>query len=567
MENSLLKISRIGIPLLLIGTLFLSSDFFIDREINPKIYVFVVLSYVFGICLLLLYRRKLMISSWGITVILFILYINVDSMFTASCRLTTLCLWGFGVLLLFFTHVPISKNTDRIIVLLCVLQSVYGLLQYWNLIRNTTIYPVTGSFDNPAGFSACLSTAFPLIFLLLQNNKLYKLSGIVSGVIIGTAIVVSGSRAGIICLTISLFIYAYTRLFPKIGKLRWLLFLCLLIVGAALFIHLYTLKKDSATGRILIWRVTTDMIADKPILGGRSGFFHANYMQYQARFFELNSCSRYGLLADNINHPFNEYLYLIVEYGLIAFILFIVQVVVLVRQYHASLPYTLCLLSLVLFALFSYPLKYPFTWVIAAYCLAHFVRKKSNKTVFSIARFKGLKVVGAVFLSIGLFRVIQDIRFEYEWMRVTQVEYSAPTSEVLRQYGNLYDRWSGNYHFLYSYAALLSRKGEYEKSNEILTECQRYFDDCDVQTIVAENHYHLGNWIQAESHYLTAAHMCPNRFFPLYGLYKIYIVLNDRNKALEIADRILVKKVKIPSQTVQHIVEEMREYVRTESCK
>lgn len=110
MENSLLKISRIGIPLLLIGTLFLSSDFFIDREINPKIYVFVVLSYVFGICLLLLYRRKLMISSWGITVILFILYINVDSMFTASCRLTTLCLWGFGVLLLFLPTFRYRKH-------------------------------------------------------------------------------------------------------------------------------------------------------------------------------------------------------------------------------------------------------------------------------------------------------------------------------------------------------------------------------------------------------------------------------------------------------------------------
>lgn len=567
MESCLFKISRIGIPLLLVGTLFLSLDFFIDKEINPKIYAFVILSYILGICLLFLYRGKFMISSWGITVVLLILYINVDSMFTASCRLTTLCLWGFGVLLLFFTHVPIPKNTDKIIVVLCVLQSVYGLLQYWNLTRNTTIYPVTGSFDNPAGFSACLSTAFPLIFLLLQNNKLYKLSGIVSGVVIGTAIVVSGSRAGIICLAISLFIYAYTRLFSKIGKLKWLLFLCLFIVGVALLIHLYTLKKDSATGRILIWQVTTDMIADKPILGGRNGYFHANYMQYQAHFFERNPCSRYGLLADNVNHPFNEYLYLMVEYGLIAFVVFIILIIILVRQYHAPLPYMLCLLSLGIFALFSYPLKYPFTWIIAAYCLAHFTRKNNNVKPFSITTPKGLKAVGIIFLSIGLFRVIQDIRFENGWLRVTQVEYSAPTSEILRQYGNLYDRWSGNYYFLYSYAALLSRKGEYEKSNKILTECQRYFDDCDVQTIVAENHYHLGNWIQAESHYFTAAHMCPNRFFPLYGLYKIYIVLNERNKALEIADSILVKKVKIPSQTVRHIMEEMREYVKRESCE
>lgn len=51
----------------------------------------------------------------------------------------------------------------------------------------------------------------------------------------------------------------------------------------------------------------------------------------------------------------------------------------------------------------------------------------------------------------------------------------------------------------------------------------------------------------------------PEPFFSLHRLYKIYIVLNERNKALKIADRILVKKVKIPSQTVQHIMEEMRE--------
>ena len=104
--------------------------------------------------------------------------------------------------------------------------------------------------------------------------------------------------------------------------------------------------------------------------------------------------------------------------------------------------------------------------------------------------------------------------------------------------------------FFIHYAALLSRKGEYEKSNVILTECQRYFDDCGVQTIVAENHYHLGNWIRT---------YVPEPFFSLHRLYKIYIVLNERNKALKIADRILVKKVKIPSQTVQHIMEEMRE--------
>lgn len=51
-------------------------------------------------------------------------------------------------------------------------------------------------------------------------------------------------------------------------------------------------------------------------------------MLYQARYFEQNPESKLGLLADNVKHPFNEFLRVTVEFDLIGTFLllfFIIQ--------------------------------------------------------------------------------------------------------------------------------------------------------------------------------------------------------------------------------------------------
>ena len=63
-----------------------------------------------------------------------------------------------------------------------------------------------------------------------------------------------------------------------------LLIAFLTIAGAAL----YQFKKGSADGRWLIWKVSADMIKDKPILGHGFDGFIANYMDYQSAYFNDN---------------------------------------------------------------------------------------------------------------------------------------------------------------------------------------------------------------------------------------------------------------------------------------
>jgi O-antigen ligase len=119
--------------------------------------------------------------------------------------------------------------------------------------------------------------------------------------VIGIAVVLSASRAGIIALFVVVLFFVFYQF--KI-KTRFKIIILSFSVVLALS-GLYFMKKDSADGRLLIWRCTYEMVKDKPLFGYGQGGFKANYMNYQAKYFEEHPNSRYAMLADNVNRPFN----------------------------------------------------------------------------------------------------------------------------------------------------------------------------------------------------------------------------------------------------------------------
>ena len=52
--------------------------------------------------------------------------------------------------------------------------------------------------------------------------------------------------------------------------------------------------------------------------------------------------------------------------------------------------------------------------------------------------------------------------------------------------------------------------------------------------------------------------MCPNRFIPLYKLFKIYKQLGDTEKMLKVGNIILNKKIKVPSQKIDIILNNVK---------
>jgi O-antigen ligase len=452
------------------------------------------------------------------------------------------------------------------IVVFVLALSVQGFLQYAGIISSANrSFTVTGNFDNPSGFASAIACATPLCFLFFTHHTKYiRYAAIASATMMAIAVILSGSRAGMLAIVAATIVWLFAK--SKMAKQK--INIALVVALVVLPIILYFSKKDSADGRLLIWRCTLDMIADKPVFGHGQGAFKAKYMLYQAAYFKAHPDSQYATLADNVLHPFNEYLLILAGYGVVGLAVAILLVCILLRAYRRNpgdekLVALMSLLALSVHSFFSYPFRYPFTWgllflnavVICNPCRIVALRVLNKKIMIVRA------IVFMLFAGLTTYTVILT-QAHIRWNSIARLSLMGQTRKVLPEYERLY-RWLGKDGlFLYNHAAELHEAKEYEKSIAVFEQCTCYYNDMDVQMLLANNYKQLGRYTDAEQHLKTAAAMCPVRFMPLYELAKLYDATGRRGEALAMAKAIVDKYVKIPSPTVTTIKNEMREWLK-----
>jgi O-antigen ligase len=450
------------------------------------------------------------------------------------------------------------------VVLLCLAQALYGIMQYAGIFSAENGFRLTGSFDNPAGFAAGLCAGFPFFFyFILKKQGWQRWLSIIAATTVCLAVALSASRAGIL----SLFAVIVFVVFYKLHLTAKLKILILSLAFISAISGLYFLKKDSADGRLLIWKCTLEMIKENPVkgLGYGKGGFKAHYMNYQARYFEEHPGSRYTMLADNVNHPFNEYLLLLVNYGLFGLIplvllLYRLGQIYIHNKHKTLLDYTAfgCLLSIAVFSFFSYPLTYPFVWIMGLSSIAilfHPLWRSQKKTLYALRPI----IIPAVLLA-G-YMIYNRMTAEIKWNDIAHKSLRGLTAEMLPEYRLLYDKLRTNELFLYNYAAELNVVEQYERSLEIAHECERLWADYDLQMLMADNYRQLQQYEEAERHFRKMAAMCPAKFMPLYELAKLCEATGREAEALAMAEQIIAKKVKISSSTIAVIKREMQELV------
>ena len=548
-----------AIALLLLFTMFISHFNFVETYILPKWYGF-----IFGTIILVLicytsttYKKmKISLDCNNLAVIIFLSYLLLRMSLSEIPQISILSLMSFTLLYLLFNIIK-NDQTEYInilIVCICLIQAIYGIGQWVDIFYCNTSFKISGSFDNPAGFAACIASSIPFCFPLLNKSRTMKYIGFACLFILGTALVISESRAGIFAFIVIFIVYIIRRYKNIIQKhiktvsITALLFVLIIMIG------LVFLKKDSAQGRIAIWRNSIEMLVKKPILGYNPSGFSSNYMLHQANYFSTAPDSKYARLADNVNHPFNEYLMLAIEYGIIGLLLIIIVFANLLMSTHKPLIPSLCLLSIAIFSCFSYPLRYPFIGVLTSYSLACFSSQyKVNCIIHPIVKNLFLLIIMVIMIIL-----IKDIRYEYNWGKLA-LHPLLNKKETLQKYYHLYKEWNGNPLFLYNFGAVLNQLENYEESNLIMNRCKDYLNDYDVQIIMGNNNFHLNQWDTAEYHYLIAHNMIPNRFLPLSYLMDLYIKKGDYNKARDIAKEIIIKDIKIPSTIIYNIINKAKQ--------
>ena len=493
-------------------------------------------------------------SVWGYSEKLTDTMITPKWVFCLSGVLMTM-IW-YSVVRLFGVACYCSIASVRLCFVVAVCSEVMLFFFQWiGISIKTFSCNGTGSFDNPAGFASCMSIGTPFVayFLCNQRKWVRTVVGLLS-LTICVAVTLSGSRAGFISIMLLLVCWVYQKAKNSTKQYR----VILLPVFFFLLVCSYFAKKDSADGRLLIWRCSIELIGESPLVGYGIGGFEANYMDVQAEYFRTGGINnRFAILASNIKNPFNEYLHLLLTFGITGLIP-IAGFIMWLRHRYQKYPSKdkrmafYVLLSTGVFSLFSYPFTYPFTWITTIF--SGYIIARGNE--WTIARTKLKYIILILVLGGSAFggaTVYQCFNMEAKWRNASNLVLQGHVNDGLQIYGTLIQLFDKNPYFLYNYAAILQENGRYRDSQTIAEMCCRYWSDYDLELIMGDNAKQMKEFKKAEKHYLQAYHMCPSRFLPPYKLLQLYKEIGDRYTIKGIAQQILSMPVKRKTSTINYI--------------
>lgn len=465
----------------------------------------------------------------------------------------------------------------------CV-EAVWGIRQVYGLAySNHSLYALTGSFYNPGPYSGYLAMVFPVCLhewlKRKDGRKTLPYYIALAGMLLMLCVLPAGmSRsAWIAAASASAYVYAmhrrdairyYVRSYRK--RAMWLAVAAFVSLGLALG-GIYLLKKDSADGRLFMWKIAARAVCERPLAGyGWSGV-PAAYGQAQEDYFAVgNYTATEERVAGAPEYVFNEYLQVAIAWGIPVLCAGLLVLGGSLYTGHKQGLYGLCgaLLALAVFAFSSYPLQFPaFVSALFLLVVACGIRVlPSEKRMF--------RLLAAVLLlagSYGCFRQYRQAEREVaacrQWNKSRMFYRSGAYRQAVEGYGDIREEMKGNARFLFEYGHALHRLHRPEASNEVLEEALKVSGDPMVLNIIGKNHREMGNYEQAERWLLRSVHRLPGRIYPYYLLACLYAdtAFYQRDKLERMARTVLEKEPKVQSTAVRQMRQQAKEFLKKQS--
>ncbi|HKM45595.1 MAG TPA: hypothetical protein VJY12_09080 [Dysgonamonadaceae bacterium] len=143
--------------------------------------------------------------------------------------------------------------------------SLWGLGQFTRLLPSYhSSFSITGPFDNPAGISASLVVLIPFsLYFCRYSIKSRRLLSIIAAFLIISVIILSKARTAIFATTVILIFFFICLLNERDVRFSFAHYSAILAGCLLLLVGLFFMKKDSANGRLLIWKCSTQLICNQ----------------------------------------------------------------------------------------------------------------------------------------------------------------------------------------------------------------------------------------------------------------------------------------------------------------
>ena len=402
-------------------------------------------------------------------------------------------------------------------------EAVWGLLQVYGYEpSNHSLYALTGSFYNPGPYSGFLAMCLPLaLHEWLEGRRIWKHLALVALVLMLVVLPSGMSRSAWLAALVASG-YVWAMHYPKAIARYWKAFLAGGLLVILLGIGAYHWKKDSADGRLLMWKIAFTEVPATIGVGWEN--VAGAYGEAQERYFRQGKGTpQEERVAGAPEYVFNEYLQVGIAWGVPVASAIEIMIIVLFSWGHRSRQYGVCggLFSLAVFAFSSYPFQFlefilAFLALLVACALGH----------------RKLWVLWlALVLGIGLGVYLSANR---------------PTKNARR---------------MFEQAHALHKAGEWQASTDLLKETMKVSSDAMVLNIIGKNFQAMGQPKVAEHWFVRSTHRLPNRIYPYYLLAKLYEEHPDvfPKEKLEWAVRmVLEKEAKVESTAIRQMREEVK---------
>ena len=429
---------------------------------------------------------------------------------------------------------------------------------------------VCGTFDNPCGLSTTVCVLLPVALIGIDLDirsefwKKYKWNMctlvycVLMTLLTIILVLLSKSRTGLVSLAL-MFIIIFFRHSRQKNIHKWA---CLFFLLAVTSLIVSLQKTKSTQGRLFVLEQTWTLIAKHPIVGYGISGFQREYMKQQASYLAQHPKCLEIMLADEVKHPLNEFLFLWLDFGLIGPISLLCLLVVPIFVFRQSTAIIEIQSAMIISCIFSYPFNEPLPLFIlfslfftSLWKSSYIFRKIIEK--FGIRSLCLISGVSILLVLIIFFRI--DTLMSSANFYATHHKHHH-SLERYEQLDSLFHKppylWLVYYRqsfFLYNYSYELLTTEQFNFAYKKSRECAANMSDYDLELLTGDICLYQKNLQIALYHYRTAFNMCPVRFAPLSGMLHSYQMLCDTVHADSIAQVIIHKPIKIKSLEVKII--------------
>lgn len=478
--------------------------------------------------------------------------------------------------ILFFPNIPVYVSWSLMI--MGGIEAIWGLRQLFGFSASGHLqYVLTGSFFNPGPYAGYLAMVLPICLhqyisivgwkQVNFSRKMGKLAAVVIGFLILCMLPATMSRSAWGAAVIGCVWVTYMHRDNRKWNILWCRYKKFYILsGVGVFfifvlggVGIFFLKPDSALGRLFMWKITCQAIAEYP-QGCDKGFAFA-YGEAQENYFARGHYAEWEeRVAGSPEYAFNEYLELALTKGIAVCAMMMIITLGCLRIGIQSGRYGICgaMIVLLIFSFSSYPMHLP-TFIVGYLCLllACGIGDIISKSVILFA---------CLIMWVGGYhgKWQQEKDACWGWMNARMLYHAGAYMAANTAYSKLYPQLRERGGFLFEYGHSLHKVGFYNESNKYLNKALMYCTDPMIMNIMGKNYLELHCYNWAEECLLSSTHRLPGRIYPYYLLAKLYAEPEflNREKFERMKQMVLVKVPKVHSTAIEEMRKEIEEIAK-----